>query len=176
VNDRKILGPGQRMVAAGFASAALVAGALGLALVAPVLGASHEVTIVDGAFQPATLTVVVGEPVTWTNTGSSTHTVTLDDGSLDSGSIAPGGTFGHTFEAPGTFGYHCAIHGSMVGTIVVQGAPVTAAPGGSPAPASGGDGGGVGGFLGTAVVVVLVGGVAAFLVRAFARGRGRPPS
>jgi plastocyanin len=47
---------------------------------------------------------------------------------LDSGNIPNGGTFGpHTFANVGTFNYHCTIHSSMTGSvIVVSGAPATA--------------------------------------------------
>jgi plastocyanin len=47
------------------------------------------------------------------------HTVTFDDGSADSGNLAPGSTFDHTFATAGTFAYHCAIHSSMHGTVTV---------------------------------------------------------
>ena len=131
--DRNGFGRGWGLLVAALASAAFIASAAVL-VVGPAVAASHEVAIVDGAFEPATLTVFVGEPVTWTNKGAETHTVTLDDGSLDSGPIAPGEAFGHVFEAPGTYPYHCSIHPAMVATIVVKAAPVTPVPGGSPAP------------------------------------------
>ncbi|HTZ41834.1 MAG TPA: plastocyanin/azurin family copper-binding protein [Candidatus Omnitrophota bacterium] len=31
-----------------------------------------------------------------------------------------GGTYSHTFAAAGTYSYHCSIHPSMKGTIIVQ--------------------------------------------------------
>ncbi len=79
-----------------------------------------EVTIKDFAFSPATLTVAVGDTVTWTNEDSATHTVTADDGSFDSGDLAQGDTFTQTFDTAGTYAYHCAMHPSMVAEIVVQ--------------------------------------------------------
>ena len=103
-----------------------------LALVAvspsPVLAQAQAVTIVDFAFQPATLEVPVGTTVTWTNQGSAPHTVTADDGSFDSGTLQPGGTFSMTFDTPGTFTYHCEIHPNMMGTIVVTAAAPPASP------------------------------------------------
>ena len=40
---------------------------------------------------------------------------------LDSGNIAPGGTYSHTFSTAGDFAYHCTIHGlAMSGSVVVQ--------------------------------------------------------
>ena len=46
---------------------------------------ANAVSIVDFAFQPASIEVPAGSTVTWTNTGAATHTVTADDGAFDSG-------------------------------------------------------------------------------------------
>lgn len=102
----------------------------------PVHADSHDVSIVDSAFQPSTLTVFVGEPVTWTNNAARDHTVTSDEGTeLDSGAIHAGEAYGHVFEQPGTYAYHCEIHPDrMKGTITVKAAPVTPTPSGSPEP------------------------------------------
>ena len=39
---------------------------------------------------------------------------------LNSGDIALSATFAHTFANAGSFGYHCAHHSSMVGTVTVD--------------------------------------------------------
>jgi len=80
----------------------------------------EQVTIKDFKFAPDSLTVSAGTTVTWTNQDSTQHTVTADDGSFDSGPLAQGGTFTHTFETAGTFSYHCNIHPNMKATITVQ--------------------------------------------------------
>ncbi|HEX8974624.1 MAG TPA: cupredoxin family copper-binding protein [Patescibacteria group bacterium] len=77
-----------------------------------------SVTIKNFSFSPASLTIKAGTTVVWTNQDSVAHTVTF--ASFDSGNIAPGQTFKHTFTANGTFSYHCGIHPGMIGTIVVQ--------------------------------------------------------
>jgi plastocyanin len=82
--------------------------------------AAAAVHIKDFAFAPASQTVKAGETVTWTNDDSTEHTVTADDGSFDSGRLAPGATFTHTFAAAGTFAYHCTIHPNMTAKVVVQ--------------------------------------------------------
>lgn len=84
-------------------------------------GGGNSVAVVDFSFNPATLTLPKGTTVTWTNTGSTTHTVTADDGSFDSGNLPAGQTFSRTFSTAGTFAYHCTIHASMKGTITVTG-------------------------------------------------------
>jgi plastocyanin len=78
-----------------------------------------EVTVVDVAFQPADIEVVVGATVDWTNEDPFAHTVTARDGAFDSGTMDDGETFSHTFSEPGTFEYVCAIHPSMTGTVTV---------------------------------------------------------
>jgi plastocyanin len=77
------------------------------------------VSIAGFAFDPSSSSVSVGTTVTWTNTDGATHTVTADDGSFDSGKLGNGETFTHSFDAVGTFSYHCEIHSSMTGSIVV---------------------------------------------------------
>ncbi len=83
-------------------------------------GGATAVTIKDFAFSPATATAAAGSKVTWTNGDTTAHTVTLDDGSADSGNVAPGSTFDHVFATAGTFAYHCTIHSQMKGTVTVS--------------------------------------------------------
>jgi len=80
------------------------------------------VTIQDFAFSSASLTIQVGTTVKWTNNGPSAHTTTSDAGAWNSGTIsapsdggaygggAAGGSYQFVFAAPGTYGYHCALH------------------------------------------------------------------
>jgi plastocyanin len=81
-------------------------------------GAS-QANIENFAFAPKQLTAKVGETVTWKNDDSTSHTVTADDGSFDSGSLASEKTFTQKFDKPGTYRYHCALHSSMIATVVV---------------------------------------------------------
>jgi plastocyanin len=81
---------------------------------------ANQVNIVNLAFDPATIAVKAGDTVTWVNGDSTAHTVVADDGSFDSGEIAPGASFPFTFAAAGTVPYHCGIHPQMKGTVVVQ--------------------------------------------------------
>lgn len=79
-----------------------------------------EVSIVDFAFDPAALTVAVGEIVTWTNTGSATHTINWQDGEPESEQLQSGSTYERTFDSAGSFPYVCGIHSQMTGTITVE--------------------------------------------------------
>lgn len=81
------------------------------------------VSIKNLAFDPQTLTIQVGDTVTWTNneTDGTDHTTTSDTANLwDSGLLQPGQSFSHTFPDPGTFTYHCTVHTFMTGSIVVH--------------------------------------------------------
>jgi plastocyanin len=77
------------------------------------------VSIANLAFNPSSIDVKVGDTVTWTNNDNVGHTVT-GDGGLDSGTIEPGGTFSKKFDTAGTYQYHCSVHPSMTGTVVVK--------------------------------------------------------
>jgi plastocyanin len=81
--------------------------------------AASAVSIKGFAFNPKSLTVAAGTTVVWTNNDKVAHTSTSDTGIWDSGHIQPGKTFSHTFATAGTFSYHCNIHPSMKGSIVV---------------------------------------------------------
>lgn len=79
----------------------------------------NTVSIQGLAFSPASLTVVQGTTVTWTNNDSVSHTVTGDQGGPNSGTLAPGQSYSFTFSTVGSFPFHCSIHPSMTGTITV---------------------------------------------------------
>ena len=80
---------------------------------------ANTVLIQSNSFNPSTLTVKVGQKVTWTNNDSYTHTVTSDDGTFTGGDLPSGQSFSFTFTKPGTYAYHCSIHTFMTGTVVV---------------------------------------------------------
>jgi plastocyanin/phosphatidylethanolamine-binding protein (PEBP) family uncharacterized protein len=85
--------------------------------------APNTVVIQNFAFVPATITISVGQTVTWVNGDSAPHTSTSDTGLWDSGTLAQGASFSRTFTTAGTFDYHCTFHPGMVGTVIVTGGP-----------------------------------------------------
>ena len=110
-------------------------GALLLALTLPSCGSSTptaptsaaDVTItITGvnstmSFNPASATVKVGQTVAWVNSDSITHAPVQDAGVFNGGDIAGGQTSAPIkMTTAGTFGYHCAIHPSMVGNLTVN--------------------------------------------------------
>ncbi len=103
--------------------------------------AAMNVTAKDYEFTPKTITINVGDTVTWTNEGQANHTVTASEGSFDSGNLTPGATFSHTFDKAGTYAYYCKYHGKpdgtgMAGTVVVQEADAAQPTAESAAPAA----------------------------------------
>jgi len=125
-----------RRAAVAWAAALVISGGL-LALPLVALAATSPVNIQNSAFAPATITVHLGDTVTWTNRDAFSHTSTSDTGAWDSHVITAGAAFSFTFASAGTFAYHCAIHPFMHGTIVVQAPstpPPTAPPTASPTP------------------------------------------
>jgi plastocyanin len=88
-------------------------------------------------YQPAKLTIRVGETVEWKNLGNSVHHASSDPSEavnpadvsnppgakpFDSGFLQPGQTFTYTFTVPGTYKYICAPHetSGMEGEVVVK--------------------------------------------------------
>jgi plastocyanin len=58
-----------------------------------------------------------GQMVVFKNNDSVTHHVVLNDGSVDAGDIAPGGT-SRAVAMPSTgTNYHCTIHPGMIGSV-----------------------------------------------------------
>lgn len=108
-------------------------------------GDATTVRMVPGRrFQPESLTITVGETVTWKSASDDAHTVTAIEDALPEGAeyFASGGfsseqaanddlaegllsqdeSFEHAFEVPGTYRYYCIPHRSdgMTGTVIVE--------------------------------------------------------
>jgi plastocyanin len=81
--------------------------------------ATNQIEVGDDFFSPANVTVPVNTAVHWTwDASARTHNVTLSDGS-GSGDQTGGYVFDKTFGTAGTFSYHCTIHPTMTGTVLV---------------------------------------------------------
>ena len=86
-------------------------------------GGWTTITMKNFAFTPSTVTVKTGSVVTWINQDPTPHTIVSDTGSLvpfSSDPLTTGATYNVTFTTPGSYTYHCSIHPSMTGTIIVQ--------------------------------------------------------
>ena len=82
---------------------------------------TKNVSVVNFAFMPRSASIVRGTTVRWKNNATNTtHTTTSNTG-LWNRTLAPGAMFSRVFNQAGTFRYHCSIHPSMTGQIVVTG-------------------------------------------------------
>ncbi|MFE7527616.1 cupredoxin domain-containing protein [Kitasatospora sp. NPDC057542] len=78
------------------------------------------VTIRDFSFEPGDFTAAPGAVVTVTNTGTTAHSLTAQDGGFDTGAIAPGATATLTAPTqPGAYSYLCTFHHFMRGILTV---------------------------------------------------------
>lgn len=152
----------RRRAAAAAVSALVIVGVLGalLATRSPAVAATSGVTIDNGTctgggtsfcYAPETLTVAVGDTVTWTNMSGFQHTATSCTSTACPG--APANTGTDTFNQPiaatngssssfvfmnaGMYTYYCAIHGysAMHATVTVTSTPPTPTPTPTPTPA-----------------------------------------
>jgi plastocyanin len=87
----------------------------------PITTAAGPITIdvvaINGAqsFSPNPASIPAGQMVVWHNVDRITHHVVLNDGTVDTGDLAPGAS-----SPPMTIGggqYHCTIHPVMVGSV-----------------------------------------------------------
>jgi plastocyanin len=104
-----------RWLVLGFA-AVLLAGAGSCGRRAP---RTHEVVIRAMAFEPAALSVELGDIVVWKNEDFFPHTATAA-GAFDSGSIASQGVWRYETRARGTHAYVCTLHPTMKGELTVH--------------------------------------------------------
>jgi len=84
--------------------------------------AGHEVSIRNLRFEPAELTIKVGETVKWTNDDDRDHTVMSRDKEtkFKSPILHQGDTWQMTFDKAGKFSYGCRLHPRMRGTVIVS--------------------------------------------------------
>ena len=106
----------------------------------------YDVGMTAQTFEPAEITVSVGDEVVWANTSARAHSVTAygaqipeeatffatggyedeiaarDAWANGDGAIKTGQQYTHTFEVPGEYRYFCIPHeqAGMIGTVVVE--------------------------------------------------------
>ena len=106
-------------IAAGLALAMTLGGGA-------VQAADQDVAISGSSFSPRTVTVNVGDSVTWTNSDAQAHTATGDG--WNTGDLGTGDSGTITFQSAGTFDYICGIHPAMTGTVIVRATGGTTPP------------------------------------------------
>ena len=84
------------------------------------------------AFEPKTVNIFVGQKLIWKNTSYTQHSATGDvekalsgkdsknEGVFDTGLIDPKAQSKPiVFASPGSFAYHCSVHGKTMGGVVI---------------------------------------------------------
>lgn len=92
----------------------------------------HVLTDGGNRFEPASITVAVGDTINWLwPAGSTGHNIVPDDGNVPATSGAPHDYpkfLSFRFMSPGVYRYHCAVHGApggvgMAGSVTVLSQP-----------------------------------------------------
>jgi plastocyanin len=96
----------------------------------PAVAADNNVVVVTASansFEPASVTIKVGQTVRWQWAGGSHNVVSgpdcgQADGNFRSGAPQEGGTFEKQFEKAGSFPYNCEVHCKMgmKGDVIVE--------------------------------------------------------
>ena len=86
----------------------------------PSAGQTVTVLIDSVQFKPQSVTVLRGDRIVWVNKDPIPHTVTADSRTFDSHSLAPDASWAYVANRRGQYVYHCTLHPTMTGTIVVK--------------------------------------------------------
>jgi plastocyanin len=108
--------------------AALVATAAALAAPAVAGAEGVEVVMPGKYFEPARVTAVAGDRVTFRNSDLVTHDVRIGGGVFDSGPIRRFTSWGQPIDQPGEYPFVCTLHAFMSGNLSVVAATLAAAP------------------------------------------------
>jgi plastocyanin len=82
---------------------------------------THTVIIREIKFQPAVLTLKVGDTVEWRNDDIVPHTATsTEPKKFDSGILPVGSSWKYVFTKRGTYFYYCTLHPNMKAQIIVR--------------------------------------------------------
>jgi plastocyanin len=93
-----------------------------LVVLAPAHAATFNVSITKSGFSPSTLSVAVGDTVTWTNTDTSSHQIESRSAGFTSPLLGPGQTFSFTFKTEGRYAYQDQVVKKNKGTVNVHAA------------------------------------------------------
>jgi plastocyanin len=80
----------------------------------------HTVQIENMKFAPENLSLIRGDSIIWVNKDIVPHTVTAEDNSFDSKSIAPGESWKMRPRKAGKVFYKCSFHPIMKATFVAR--------------------------------------------------------
>jgi len=90
-------------------------------------GNAVAIQITSEGFIPATVKVLPGSQVTWTNSDNKAHKVASNPHpihsevkGLESPDLDPGASYTYKFDQKGSFGYHDHLNLTRLGTVIVE--------------------------------------------------------
>jgi plastocyanin len=98
---------------------------------APVASAATLAVMMQGyAFSPATMTVHVGDTITWMQHDQAPHDVVTTSApvAFRSPQLSQGQSWSYTFRQAGTYAYYCSVHPDMRASVTVLPAATTPQP------------------------------------------------
>lgn len=108
----------QRVAASQGAKAVQAVQGTQAAHAAQAAGSAH-VAIRNFAFEPAQVTVEVGQTLTWQNDDGAPHGVVFKNGTGGIDLLLPGKAFARSFDKPGVYEYACSVHPYMTARVTV---------------------------------------------------------
>ena len=86
---------------------------------APAPGGQVEIVGERGnqSFNPNPANAPSSQMVAWRNADGTVHHIVTNDGSFDTGNIAPGATSASVTIPTGGANYHCSLHPTMIGAV-----------------------------------------------------------
>jgi plastocyanin len=104
---------------------ASLAGVAALLCATVVGAATTTVQVTKNGFTPKSITVTVGDTVTWHNADSHTHQVVADNGAFASPALAANASWSYTASKSGKFTYRDAYATTHRATLIVNAPPAT---------------------------------------------------
>src|SRR5438874_13784847 len=99
--------------------------AAALTVAAAAGGATKTIQVTKNGFTPGSVTVNLGDTVTWHNADTKTHQVVADDGAFASPALAAGASWSYTAQKSGSFSYRDAYATTHRATLKVNSPPTT---------------------------------------------------
>ena len=89
---------------------------------------ADNIVVQNSSFSPSSTVVTVGASITWTNRDQDAYFITEDNQSW-AFNLPAGGSFKVAFKDAGIFNYHCMVHPTMQGTVIVSAGDSCRVPG-----------------------------------------------
>ncbi len=86
----------------------------------PPMAGVYEVAIRNFVYEPASVSIRVGESVRWTNYDAAPHDAVAYTGSWKTPLLKVNESANQVYSEPGVYPYYCTVHPAMRGTVEVR--------------------------------------------------------